>query len=80
MSPILFALLKTNINYLSFLENELDIIDLQCCNYNHLTNQVSSNFQSSMIIVHCIYVGMHNMPKVDELRVDWNGSSYRVIS
>ena len=50
-------------------KKKLDIIDLQCCNYCHLLRDSSSNFQSIMIIVHYIILKVHDMPKVDELKV-----------
>ena len=39
-------------DYLSFLVIVLDIINLQCCNYCHLSSDFSSKFQSYMTIFH----------------------------
>jgi hypothetical protein len=43
----------------------LDNVDSQCCKPCHSLNEFSSNFQSSMIVVHYINVRMHESKSSD---------------
>ena len=51
-------------------KKDLGIIDLYCSNYCHLLSELSLKFQSSMTIIHYMYVRMQNIPKVGELKVN----------
>ena len=62
---------------LSFLvKKQLDIIALQSCKYYHFLSGFSSTFQLAMTIIHPVNVRMLNIPKANELKINWNDNIY----
>ena len=66
MSPTL----KFNLTLFVILFYKIAIIDFQCCNYHHLLSDSSSKFQSSMTTFSYKNARMHNIPKVDEQKLE----------
>ena len=44
-----------------------------------LLGDLSPKSQSSMLVIHCINVRMHCIPKVDELKVNWDDNVCELI-
>jgi hypothetical protein len=64
---------------LSFLVKKLDNVDSQCCNHYHLLSDFPSKFQSSTTVIHYKNVRIHNIPKVDKLKVNWGEKIRKLI-
>jgi hypothetical protein len=57
--------LNVNLTLLVFhFNNNLDIADLQCCNYYHLLSDSLSKIHSSISIFHCKKAKMQNIPNI----------------
>ena len=67
---------KPNIICHSF---EANLGMLQCCKYCHLLSDFSFEILIIHDNVHYIDVRMQNIPKVDELRINWDENIYKLI-
>ena len=56
-----------------------EITDVQSCTFCHLLNDFGIESQSPMTIFCHINVGMHNILKVDKLKVSWDDNIRRFI-
>ena len=54
-------------------------LGLQHCNLCNLLSGFPSKVQSFMTVIHSQNVRTHNIPKVDELNINWDDNIWRLI-